>query len=178
MHPKDSGYSENYDPLVNPTITNVFGTAAFRFGHSLIQGQIESFNTFGTNVKTISLTKTQFAPYDLYDNLTLETFVRGLTTQKSQSLDTAFSEEIVGHLFEQENEGFGMDLVALNIQRGRDHGLPPYMDWRELCNLDTFDSWKDLATIFPSMEVARLQALYQTVNDIDLFVGALLEVIV
>ena len=176
MHPKDSGYSENYDPSVNPTITNVFGTAAFRFGHSLIQGQIESFNTFGTNVKTISLTKTQFAPYDLYDNLTLETFVRGLTTQKSQSLDTAFSEEVVGHLFEQDNEGFGMDLVALNIQRGRDHGLPPYMDWRELCNLDTFESWKDLATIFPSMEVARLQALYQTVNDIDLFVGAILEV--
>ena len=30
------------------------------------------------------LTKSQFAPYDLYDNLTLESFVRGLATQKAQ----------------------------------------------------------------------------------------------
>ena len=30
------------------------------------------------------LTKSQFAPYDLYDNLTLENFVRGLATQKAQ----------------------------------------------------------------------------------------------
>ena len=35
-------------------------------------------------IKSVPLTKSQFAPYDLYDNLTLETFVRGLATQKSQ----------------------------------------------------------------------------------------------
>ena len=84
---------------VNPAITNTFSTAAMRFGHSLIAGVIESFNKFGTKVqgikvskvslssfqmKSVPLTKSQFAPYDLYDNLTLETFVRGLATQKAQ----------------------------------------------------------------------------------------------
>ena len=34
--------------------------------------------------KSVPLTKSQFAPYDLYDNLTLESFVRGLATQKAQ----------------------------------------------------------------------------------------------
>ena len=37
-----------------------------------------------------------------------------------------------------------MDLVALNVQRGRDHGLPPYLEWRKICGLPEISSWKML----------------------------------
>ena len=39
--PPSSGFTNNYDSEVNPSIINSFATAAYRFGHSLIQGSLE-----------------------------------------------------------------------------------------------------------------------------------------
>ena len=39
--PVPYGYNNKYDPTVNPTITNVFASSAFRFGHTLGQGMLE-----------------------------------------------------------------------------------------------------------------------------------------
>ena len=64
MEPTEQGFIDSYNPQVtdsykiyskgvfqvNPTITNTFSTAAFRFGHSLIAGVIKSFNIFGSEV--------------------------------------------------------------------------------------------------------------------------------
>lgn len=39
--PLQHGFSDDYDDSINPTILNEFGAAAFRFGHTLIQGKQE-----------------------------------------------------------------------------------------------------------------------------------------
>ena len=43
-------------------------------------------------------------------------------------------------------ESVALDLGALNVQRGRDHALPFYNQWRQYCNLTfaiTFDDLKE-----------------------------------
>ena len=47
-----------------------------------------------------------------------------------------------------------MDLVALNVQRGRDHGLPPYLEWRKICGLPRITSWQELAAVVEKPNVS------------------------
>ena len=72
-----------------------------------------------------------------------------------------------------------MDLGALNIQRGRDHGLPSYVKWRRHCGLDEFgeiSTWDQLASAIESTELrSKLQQLYGHPGNIDLWVGGLME---
>ena len=69
-----------------------------------------------------------------------------------------------------------MDLVALNIQRGRDHGLSGYNEFRELCGLQRVKTFDLLTDLIPLKLVERLKLLYSHVDDIDLFVGGISEV--
>lgn len=55
----------------------------------------------------------------------------------------------------------GLDLVALNIQRGRDHGLPAYSYWREHCGFDRPKNFSDLDGIMEQEAFNNIQALYR-----------------
>jgi len=65
--------------------------------------------------------------------------------------------------------------VAVNIQRGRDHGLPGYAKYREICGLGAVKDWRDLRkNMFPT-DIESLRSTYRGIGDIDLFVGGSLE---
>lgn len=70
---------------------------------------------------------------------------------------------------------FGLDLAAINIQRGRDHGLPSYTQWREPCGLTSISDWDDLERVVGPKSAHRMQLAYKSIDDIDLFVGGLAE---
>lgn len=50
-------------------------------------------------------------------------------------------------LFKEPGSGFGLDLVSLNLQRGRDHGLPGYNEFRETCGLRKLGDFNELFDI-------------------------------
>ena len=68
------------------------------------------------------------------------------------------------------------DLPAINIQRGRDHGLPSYVKFREACGGGVVKSFDDLQDIISKEQRDRLNRAYRgTVQDIDLFAGGISE---
>ncbi len=68
-------------------------------------------------------------------------------------------------------------MGALNIQRGRDHGLPSYNQWRVHCGLPAASTISDLRNEITNVSVReRLEEVYGAdPNNIDLWVGGLVE---
>jgi peroxidase len=65
-------------------------------------------------------------------------------------------------------------LPAININRGRDHGIPGYNYYRALCGLNYAKSFDDLWNV-PIESRQRLASVYEHVNDVDLFTGGTSE---
>lgn len=52
-------------------------------------------------------------------------------------------------------------MAALNIQRGRDHALPNYNEWRRYCKLPVAETFDDLKQEISSQSLReKLQQLY------------------
>ena len=78
----------------------------------------------------------------LRSNNFVDTILGGITVQLMQDFDNNFVEDITEFLFDEPPRG--ADLVAFNIQRARDHGLPSYIEYRDECLGYQTNSWEDL----------------------------------
>lgn len=54
-----------------------------------------------------------------------------------------------------------MDLISLNLQRARDHGIAPYNEYRRICNLTKAKTFDDLLSETPKFIIERFKKLYE-----------------
>ncbi|KAL7873060.1 hypothetical protein AOLI_G00121310 [Acnodon oligacanthus] len=174
------GRYEGYDETINPSVSNVFATAAFRFGHATISAQMrrlnESFQEH-PHFSSLDLHKTFFSPWRIIREGGLDPILRGLLGRPAarQNQQHLMTEELTEKLVVL-NIPEALDLAALNLQRGRDHGLPGYSDWRVFCGYDRVESKADLrALVRDRALVEKLMDLYGHPNNIDVWLAGLVE---
>ncbi|GJQ72253.1 hypothetical protein Trydic_g3344 [Trypoxylus dichotomus] len=169
-------YYTGYDKKVDPTTANAFSAAAFRFGHSLVQNSfIRSTRNHQHLRNNVSIHDEQGNPENIWSQGSLDRLILGLCNQPPQMRDEFIGDELTNHLFQSGDTPFGMDLAAINIQRGRDHGIPSYTSWRQPCGLSPINDWEDLAKVMRAETVNLFRSLYAHVDDIDLYPGGLAE---
>ena len=163
-----------YKPWKNARIRNIFSTAAYRFGHSALSPTLLRLEADGSPSPYghLALRDAFFDPTRITDEGGIEPVLRGLAAQLCQKVDHQIVDDVRNFLFGPPGSG-GLDLASLNIQRGRDHGLPSYNDVREAFG---FGRAATFADVHPDPAVqANLAAAYATPDDIDLWVGGLAE---
>ena len=106
----------------------------------------------------------------------VDELMNGLVSKAMANFDSKVTEELTNHLFEESGRPFsGMDLVALNIQRGRDTGLSGWYFYRKACTGSAPKNWGSRPKDISRSNWAKLQSLYVSVQDIDLITGSLAE---
>lgn len=130
----------------------------------------------------------------------MEKFFNVLVHQPIQKYDNHITEEVTNHLFERTSNPYGFDLISLNIQRAREHGLKSYNDYRSVCGMTPVRNFEDLKKdflpgvrayfhfVFPQMFITmmnifirpvklweKFSSIYDSVDDIDLFPAGISE---
>lgn len=160
-----------YNANVDPSIANEFSTAAFRL-HTLINDDVEFFGNDGLAVRDeVELREAFFNP-NLLQATGIDNILKYAASTLAQESDNQIVDGLRNFLFGDPGHG-GLDLAALNIQRGRDHGLADYNSVREAYGLARVTSFAQISSD-PDVQ-HTLESLYRSVDNIDLWVGILAE---
>jgi len=165
-----------YSEHITPTISNVFATGPFRFGHSQIRNEFSRLGKLYTplSIGPFDLADVFFNPRVYFNSGGTDPILRGLVTDKAKKVDEFISEGVASLLLTEPSSVFATDLTALNIQRSRDHAIPSYRTWEKFC-FDKF--WNQPSFAHPSA-VKQFKRLYGYIGfskGMDLWLAGLAE---
>lgn len=153
-----------YDPTVDPSMSNEFAAAAYRIGHTTLADEL----LIGSDGTSVELKDAFFQPHFIVEN-GIEGVLEGLTLQEMQEADNLVVDGVRNFL----DDGPGFDLAAINIQRGRDHGLPDFNTLRESIGLDRIEDFSELTS---NEELAQLfEDVYGSPDNADPWIAMIAE---
>jgi len=166
------GSYTGYNPGVDASIDTAFSTAAFRIGHTMLNDQLLRYNADGTQFAggDLSIFQQFFNPASITEPGSLDAVIRGLARQQANEVDTQTIDGVRNLLFGGTD---GRDLIALNIQRGRDHGIADYNTMRQDFGLPAVVSFSDITS--DAALAAALESVYGSVDNIDAWIGLFAE---
>lgn len=161
-----TGYKED----VNPSINTIFAICSFRLTHLMMPDQIR----LGKSRKTLSMNQAYFNPR-LLKHLGLESLFEGRLRQTLQIIDTSIPDGLRNLVMSYSGTHMPafLDFASLTIQRGRDHGLPDYNTVRQAYGLTRISNFDEMTSDQKKQDA--LERLYQSVDNIDPWVGGMLE---
>jgi hypothetical protein len=160
-----------YNDTIDPRVSLAFSTAAFRVGHTFLPPVVSRLNKKNVSIGDVNLPQAIFAP-NLISTSGIEPFLRGLAKQIPQEVD-GYIINGVRNFQIGGTRASGFDLAALNIQRGRDHGLPGYNQVRIDYGLAPKATFAEVTSNLEFQQ--RLAAAYTSPDNMDLWIGGLCE---
>jgi peroxidase len=180
-------------------VSNEFGAAAVKFYNTMLPGDLMSHQDEPTrslsqsseniieaagvaNARRKEILKLQdsfYTPRDLGKNHFLDQLMNTVLRQNSMEFDSSYVDDLSIQLYRSKmygNKIFGGDSLAFDIQRTRDHGLQPYINYLKKCLNIRITQWDDLRNIVREDDLHKLRLIYESVQDIDVIVGGLSEV--
>jgi peroxidase len=161
-----------YNSDVDPSVSNEFSVAAFRLGHSLLPPVFMRLDARNQSIGDLPLGGTFFEPVTITTR-GIDPYLRGLAKQIPQEVDAYIIDAVRCFLIGGVVGAGGFDLAALNIQRGRDHGVAGYNQVRLDLGLPAKTTFADM-TPDPDLQ-AKLMSAYSSPDDVDFWVGGLVE---
>ena len=163
---------QGFDPTADPRITEEFAGAAYRFGHSIVSDDTERVDNLGVSSGEIELQHAFFMKAADFNSAGgADGFLRHLAADPAQALDARIVDGLRNFLADPPA---GMDLAAINIQRGHDLGLGTLNETREALHLTPYTSLEQLTS--DTGTLAGLKATFNDdINQVDLWTGGLAE---
>jgi len=165
-----------YKDYVRPDIMNTFATASYRLGHTMVSDDVllRDNNCGEVEPGEMDLVEAFWNP-QLARTYGIDVFIKGASSHDQYETDTKINDVLRNFLFVSASSPvrFGIDLGSLNIQRGRDHGLPDYNTARFFYTGRQARSFSDITSVDSLAD--SLKKLYTSVSNVDLWIGILAE---
>src|SRR3954453_5711537 len=159
-----------YDSTIDPRITEEFEGAAYRFGHSIVSDEISAINNIGAFTSEQTLAQSFFEDTATFKATGADGLLRHLSGDLANPLDAHIVDGLRNLLFDPPD---GMDLAAINIQRGHDLGLGTLNQTREALGLAPYTSFDQFSS--DPATAAAFEKAYGSIDAVDLWAGGLAE---